>query len=186
MPSYPVLFNLQNFFGQAVHVSVGAGEYARQETGYPGASGVESTSLGSRGKIAVVTGRLRAPSVDDLAALEVVFEAYYESCAQGASYPFQSTTGRFWALLVHRADIVYETGEVIPFDPYREWWDHPGRSLVEEYHYAGCRMTAQGYRQPGRPGARAYSAVSAEHAAKVAVEKRQEWLRTRDIAANPT
>lgn len=74
-------FNGVNLFGVAVVMNRVSNPAARQENAYPGLSGVESLTMGLRGRFTIVTGRLYGATVADLNVAEITFESYVDGAA---------------------------------------------------------------------------------------------------------
>lgn len=92
MPS----FAGSDIFGVDVSMSTADQPLARQQNAYPGVNGVESLTMGSRGRVTAARGRLRADSLGGLAALMNGFR----SLRDGNAYPLVDTMGVTWPFVV--------------------------------------------------------------------------------------
>ena len=77
-------FDGYNLFGSGAHQIVVDGVLvAKKRTGYAGCNGLESTTMGRRGRPIIIRGQLRATT---MAALNVLIEAIEDYCDDGGSY----------------------------------------------------------------------------------------------------
>ena len=77
-------FNSVNLFGSGPHqIVVDGALVAKKRTGYAGCDGLESTTMGRRGRPIMIRGQLRAAS---MAALNALIEAIEDYCDDGGSY----------------------------------------------------------------------------------------------------
>ncbi len=81
-----------NIFGKAVRMMVRDTPTERQETAYPGVSGVESIGLGSRGRFVEASGTVYGVN----AAARVAAEAVWRSYKDGVARPLVDTDGVVW------------------------------------------------------------------------------------------
>ncbi len=71
-----------NIFGKAVRMMVRDTPTERQETAYPGVSGVESIGLGSRGRFVEVSGTVYGANQAGRLAAEATFRSYKDGTAR--------------------------------------------------------------------------------------------------------
>lgn len=85
-------YNGVNIFGKAVRMVVRDTPSERQETAYPGLSGVESIGLGSRGRFVEVAGVLTGANLAARVAAENLFRSYKDGTARS----LVDTDGTLW------------------------------------------------------------------------------------------
>jgi len=112
--------DLTTIFGSEIKVGLQPRDIDRQYTGYPGAHGVTSMLLGTRGRQLVITGTIRAASRAACQAAVDAIESY--TWAEAADYSFQGTMFLY-----------------VVFGPFRLLPDYQGKL----FHLTASHVTCQ-------------------------------------------